>query len=73
MCIRDSGSIRLNGIPPIYTSIDQRSFYAMASYKFSDKLAGGLYYSSSIDRQAAFTSARYEKDWACLLYTSRCV
>jgi hypothetical protein len=58
------GSIRLNGIPPIYTSIDQRSFYAMASYKFSDKLAGGLYYSSSIDRQAAFTSARYEKDWA---------
>jgi hypothetical protein len=59
-----NGSIRLNGIPPIYSSIDQRSFYVMASYKLSDKLTGGLYYSSSIDRQAAFTSARYQKDWA---------
>jgi hypothetical protein len=62
--IAPNGSIRLNGIPPIYTSIDQRSFYLMASYKLAEKLAGGLYYSSSIDRQAAFTKARYQKDWA---------
>ena len=56
--------IRLTGLPPVYVTIDQRSFYAMASYKISEKLSGGLYYSSSLDRKAAYTSARYQKDWA---------
>lgn len=56
--------IRLTGLPPVYVYIDQRSFYGMASYKISEKLSGGLYYSSSLDRKAAYTSARYQKDWA---------
>jgi hypothetical protein len=57
------GSIRLVGIPPIYTSMDQRAFYVMASYKPLNKLTGGLYFSSSIDGKAASASARYQKDW----------
>jgi len=56
--------IQLTGLPPVYAYIDQRSFYGMASYKISEKLSGGLYYSSSLDRKAAYTSARYQKDWA---------
>ena len=36
----------------------------MASFRATQKLAAGAYYSSSINRQAAFTSARYQKDWA---------
>jgi hypothetical protein len=58
------GAITLNGYPPFYTAEDRRSFYLMASYKLAQKLTSGLYYSSSIDRQAPISSARYQKDWA---------
>jgi len=56
--------IQFPGAPPDLDPTDTRSFYAMASYKLTEKLSGGTYYSSSIDRQAAFTSSRYQKDWA---------
>jgi len=52
------------GAPVAYNRLDQRAFYAMASYKATEKLTGGVYYSSSIDKQSVFTSARYQKDWA---------
>lgn len=45
------------------TRQDARFFYAMTSYKLASKLTGGVYYSSSLDQQAAFNSARYQKDW----------
>jgi hypothetical protein len=59
----DTPMIQFPGAPPFYASLDQRNFYVMTSYKATAKLTGGVYYSSSIDRKAAFTSARYEKDW----------
>jgi hypothetical protein len=41
----------------------------MASYKFAEKLTAGMYYSSSLNRNAAFTSSRFQKDWAvCARY-----
>jgi hypothetical protein len=55
--------VQFPGAPAVYEPYDQRTFYAMASYRPIEKLAGGMYYSSSIDRQSAFTSARYQKDW----------
>jgi hypothetical protein len=58
------GSLQLTGLPTIYQAGDKRPFYGMASYKLTAKLTGGLYYSSFIDRKAAFTSYRYQKDWA---------
>jgi hypothetical protein len=56
--------IQFPGAPPVAYLTDRRAFYAMASYKISEKLTAGVYYSGSTDRQAAFTSSRYQKDWA---------
>lgn len=47
-----------------HAQVDQRAFYLMASYKPTAKLTTGLYYSSSNNHRAAFTSDRYQKDWA---------
>ena len=52
------------GIPEIQHQLDQREYYAMASYRIADKLNTGIYFSSSSDRQAVISSARYQKDWA---------
>lgn len=57
-------AIQFPGAPPDIAYEDDRAFYGMASYKLLEKLTGGLYYSSSIDKQAAFTSSRFQKDWA---------
>ena len=57
-------AVQFPGIPAINNYIDQRCFYLMASYKLSEKLSGGMYYSYLLDHQAAFTSNRYQKDWA---------
>jgi hypothetical protein len=56
--------LNFTGLYQTTTLIDQRAFYAMASYRLATRLTGGLYYSSAIDKQAAFTSGRYQKDWA---------
>ena len=45
------------------TRLDFRSEYGMASYKVTDKLTGGVYYSQEFDHQAALGPARYQKDW----------
>lgn len=57
-------SMQFPGMPAIVIPIDQRSFYVMGSYKLSEKLTGGLYYSSAFNLQAPLGPARYQKDWA---------
>jgi len=54
-------------IPGLYTqsgSSDARAWYAMASYKLTEKLSAGLYDSQYVDRQSALGPGRYQKDWA---------
>jgi len=54
-------------IPGLFTQTfrdDYRSWYAMASYKLTDKLSAGLYDSQFVDHQAALGPPRYSKDWA---------
>jgi len=62
-----NSTIQLSGAPSEISYEDERAFYGMASYRLTGKLSGGLYYSSLNNRQAAFTSARYQKDWALAL------
>ncbi len=52
------------GGPTIFIPKDQRAWYMMASYKLSEKLTGGIYYSDSLDRRLPVSAARYQKDWA---------
>jgi hypothetical protein len=62
---RDAGHGSLV-VPHLFTEpygIDYRAWYAMASYKVTDKLSAGLYDSQFFDHQAAFGPARYTKDW----------
>jgi hypothetical protein len=42
---------------------DDRAWYAMASYKVTDKLTAGAYDSQDIDHQAPLGPGRYQKDW----------
>ena len=56
-------TVQFPGLPPFVTQWDVRAFYVMTSLKISEKLTGGMYYSSVLDRRAAFTSSRYQKDW----------
>ncbi len=55
--------VQLTGGPTETFLNDRRPWYAMASYKLSSKLSAGAYYSSTLERKAAFTPARYQKDW----------
>lgn len=57
------GSILITGLGPIYSSVDERSYYVMSSYKLIRKLTGGAYFSSIFDLQAPMTSSRFQKDW----------
>jgi hypothetical protein len=59
-----SSTIQIPGLPGNHSNEDLRSFYGMASFKLAEKLTAGLYYSSSLNRKAAFTSSRFQKDWA---------
>ncbi|HXE07591.1 MAG TPA: hypothetical protein VN612_06830 [Acidobacteriaceae bacterium] len=56
-------TIQLTGLPAIPDPTDYRAFYLMASYKVSSKLSAGAYYSSFINRRAAVSSSRFQKDW----------
>jgi len=59
-----ASAMQLPSFPTTISGLDQRPFYAMASYKLNEKLTAGLYYSSDLDRKVAVGSARYQKDWA---------
>jgi len=50
--------------PTIKVPLDFRNWYGMGSYKVSEKLTMGTYFSSSINRLGAPGSSRYQKDWA---------
>jgi hypothetical protein len=54
----------LTSVPVSSTFQDQRQWYAMTTYKATDKLTTGIYYSSELDRKASFGPGRYQKDWA---------
>jgi hypothetical protein len=52
------------GPPGVQESfIDHRQKYAMASYKVTDKLTAGAYWSSYFDLKMDLGPARYQKDW----------
>ena len=50
--------------PTIKVPLDFRNWYGMGSYKVSEKLTMGTYFSSSINQLGAPGSSRYQKDWA---------
>jgi hypothetical protein len=43
--------------------LDQRSWYAMTSYKVTPKLVLGAYNTQAFDHQQSYGPARYTKDW----------
>jgi len=54
-------------VPEVFNEavkLDERAWYAMASYKLTDKLTAGVYDSQGVNRQAVLGPARYSKDWA---------
>lgn len=54
-------------VPGLFTnpfSVDYRAWYAMASYKITDKLTAGIYDSQLVNRKAALGPARFSKAWA---------
>jgi len=59
-----AGYLTLQGLSPVPQAFNQRSWYAMASYKVSDKLTAGLYQSQEFSRSTAPGPARFSKDWA---------
>jgi hypothetical protein len=59
-----TAKVSLNGFPAQVEGVDTRAWYAMASYKVTDKLSAGAYQSQSFDHRAALGPARYQKDWA---------
>jgi hypothetical protein len=50
--------------PRIPYTFDNRGWYAMASYKVTDKLSAGVYHSQFFNHAAALGPARFSKDWA---------
>lgn len=52
-------------IPPFAFRIDRRNWYVMGSYKVTNKLTAGLYFSEQVNRTIAVGDAsRHSKDWA---------
>jgi hypothetical protein len=58
-----NNSIQLIGLPPSPSILDNRAWYAMASYKVSDKLIVGLYDSQFVNHAAPLGPPRFQKDW----------
>jgi hypothetical protein len=52
------------GFPPSTLPEDERVWYVAATYKLTDKLTAGSYYSSAFNLQAQLSPSRYQKDWA---------
>jgi hypothetical protein len=50
--------------PPLALRNDDRSLYAMATYKLTAKFTAGIYDSQNSDHQAPLGSGRYSRDWA---------
>jgi len=56
-------SVNFNGLPANPQRIDYRAWYAMASYKVTDKFSMGIYDSQFINRQSNVLHWRFSKDW----------
>ena len=56
-------ALNFTGLPPTPFGLDQRTWYAMASYRVTDKLTAGMYDSQSVDHHAALGPARHSLDW----------
>jgi hypothetical protein len=53
------------GLPSSTTPVDNRNWYAMASYKVVSRLTAGLYFSEQVNHASQPTGpASYSKDWA---------
>jgi hypothetical protein len=52
------------GAPAPFSQFDDRSLFGMASYKITQKLSAGLYYSQQFNVVAPLGPPRYSKDWA---------
>jgi hypothetical protein len=62
---RSDGRLLLSGLSPIPSRFDTKPWYAMTSYKVTDKLTAGTYHTEDISHQStAVGPARYFKDWA---------
>ncbi|HEV2647129.1 MAG TPA: hypothetical protein VGU46_12255 [Acidobacteriaceae bacterium] len=56
-------TIALTGVPNSNIFFDLRSWYAMATYKVTDKFTVGAYNSQAFDRRLPPGPAHYQKDW----------
>ena len=59
-----SGSLFLQGLSPAPERATIHSWYAMGSYKLSDKMTLGVYDSQEFNLNAAYSPSRFSKDWA---------
>lgn len=56
-------TLALKGLPASQSKFDLRGWYAMATYKTTNKLTLGMYQSQYFSMRSALGPARYEKDW----------
>jgi hypothetical protein len=61
---RTAGLLTLEGISPAPDPYNLRAWFAMGSYKISDKFSAGAYVSQYFDKAATLGPSRYSKDWA---------
>jgi hypothetical protein len=59
-----SSGLVVPGIPVIHAAIDACTWYAMASYKLTDKLTVGIYDDQFFNRSNPLGPNRYVKDWS---------
>jgi hypothetical protein len=59
-----TGLINVPGVTNEPFRFDPQSWYAMVSYKVTDKLTAGVYDTQSFDRQSPLGQGRFLKDWA---------
>lgn len=58
-----SDTLAFTGLPASPGASDERIWYTTATYKLTDKLTTGVYYSSVFDLKAQLGPSRYQKDW----------
>ena len=60
---RSVGYLQFVGLSPYPEKVDVRPWYAMTSYKLTEKLTAGAYAAQEINHKTALGPARYFKDW----------
>ena len=59
-----TSTTQLTGLPSVAAPFDKRGYYAMATYKFVEKLSAGAYYSQYVDKSVAPGPTRFQNDLA---------